>query len=70
MLKRILRRGKTGEREDDNIETAKKRFETHRKEEEPLRVQFKKLGKYAEADGSGTIEEESEKVIEVLRLPV
>jgi len=57
MLKRLLERGKTSGREDDNVESIKKRFSTYQHETMPVLEHYKGQGKVAEIDGSGTPEE-------------
>ena len=54
LIKRLLERGKTSGRSDDNIETIKKRFETNKKESEPIIPELKKMGHSIEIDGMGT----------------
>jgi UMP-CMP kinase len=45
MLERLLKRGETSGREDDNIETIKKRFKTFLETSMPVVEHFKKQGK-------------------------
>ncbi|KAG7092202.1 UMP-CMP kinase [Marasmius oreades] len=61
MLERLLERGKTSGREDDNVESIKKRFRTYKEQTMPVIEQYEKLGKVAEIDSSVTIEEVHEK---------
>jgi UMP-CMP kinase len=57
MLDRILKRGKTSGRTDDNIETAKKRFETFNREQLPVVKEFEFWEMLDRVDASGSIDE-------------
>jgi len=57
MLNRLLERGKTSGREDDNVESIKKRFHTYKEQTMPVIEYYRKLGKVAEVDSSTSIEE-------------
>ncbi|TDL25066.1 UMP-CMP kinase [Rickenella mellea] len=57
MLKRLLERGKTSGREDDNEESIKKRFHTYKEQTMPVIEHYSKIGKVAEIDSSRSIEE-------------
>uniref|UniRef100_A0A0W0FG73 Uridylate kinase n=1 Tax=Moniliophthora roreri TaxID=221103 RepID=A0A0W0FG73_MONRR len=61
MLERLLERGKTSGREDDNVESIKKRFNTYKEQTMPVIEHYEKLGKVAEIDSSATIDEVHEK---------
>jgi adenylate kinase len=56
LIKRIVARGKTSGRADDNEETAKKRLETYYSQTLPLKEFYVKEGKYATIQGVGTID--------------
>ncbi|KAF8226204.1 UMP-CMP kinase [Tricholoma matsutake] len=56
MLRRLLERGKTSGREDDNTESIKKRFNTYKRDTMPVIEHYKALGKLAEIDCSGSVE--------------
>jgi UMP-CMP kinase len=56
MLKRLLKRGETSGREDDNVESIKKRFNTYNVESMPVIEYYAKLGKVAEIDSSASVE--------------
>ncbi|MBO7379224.1 MAG: adenylate kinase [Bacteroidales bacterium] len=56
LIKRIVARGKTSGRADDNEETAKKRLETYYSQTLPLKEFYVKEGKYAPIQGVGTID--------------
>lgn len=57
LIKRIILRGKTSGRADDNEETAKKRLNTYYSQTLPLKDFYNKEGKYAKIHGMGTIDE-------------
>ncbi|KAJ8078496.1 bifunctional uridylate/adenylate kinase [Marasmius tenuissimus] len=61
MLERLLERGKTSGREDDNVESIKKRFVTYKEQTMPVIEHYEKIGKVAEIDSSVTIEKVHEK---------
>ena len=50
MQERLIGRGKTGERSDDNIETIKKRLQTFVNETKPIIEHFERLGKVVRID--------------------
>ena len=57
LIKRIIARGKTSGRADDNEETAKKRLDTYNSQTMPLKDFYIKEGKYAKIDGVGSIDD-------------
>jgi len=57
MLTRLLERGKTSGREDDNVESIKKRFVTFNEQTMPVIEHYTELNKVAEVDSSGSVEE-------------
>jgi len=57
MLKRLLERGKTSGREDDNEESIKKRFRTYLDTTMPVIEHYRLLGKVAEVDSTAGVEE-------------
>ncbi len=57
LIKRIILRGQTSGRADDNEETAKKRLNTYYSQTLPLKDFYIKEGKYAKIQGMGTIDE-------------
>jgi adenylate kinase len=56
LIKRIIARGKTSGRSDDNEETAKKRLDTYYSQTLPLKDFYIQEGKYAKIEGVGSIE--------------
>ncbi len=57
LIKRIIARGKTSGRSDDNEETARKRLATYYNQTLPLKDYYINEGKYAAIEGEGSIEE-------------
>jgi len=66
MLKRLLERGKTSGREDDNEESIKKRFRVYREQTMPVIEHYNKQHKVATIDATATIEEVHEKAKSVV----
>ncbi|KAJ7694079.1 UMP-CMP kinase [Mycena rosella] len=56
MLARLLERGKTSGREDDNAESIKKRFNTYKETTMPVIEHYRSLGNVAEIDSSASVE--------------
>jgi len=56
MLSRLLERGKTSGREDDNVEIIKKRFRTYETDTMPVIKHYSAQDKIAEVDSSGSVE--------------
>lgn len=57
LIKRIVARGATSGRADDNAETAKKRLDTYYSQTLPLKDFYINEGKYAKIQGVGSIDE-------------
>ncbi|KAH0584202.1 UMP-CMP kinase [Termitomyces sp. 'cryptogamus'] len=57
MEKRLLVRAKTSGREDDNLESIKKRFRTYENDTLPVIEYYASQGKVAKVEATGTIEE-------------
>lgn len=57
LIKRIVARGKTSGRADDNEETAKKRLDTYYSQTLPLKDFYVNQGKYAKIFGMGSIDD-------------
>ncbi|KAJ7582469.1 UMP-CMP kinase [Mycena floridula] len=66
MLARLLERGKTSGREDDNVESIKKRFVTYKEQTMPVIEHYEKLGKVAEIDSTVSIDEVHKKTSEAV----
>ncbi|KII88801.1 hypothetical protein PLICRDRAFT_176338 [Plicaturopsis crispa FD-325 SS-3] len=67
MLERILERAKTSGREDDNIESMKKRFNTYKEQTMPVIEYYTKIGKVAELDSSPPVDEVHAKTAAVMQ---
>lgn len=57
LISRLLKRGETSGRSDDNLETIKKRLEVYEIKTAPVSEFYKKLNKYAPINGMGTVKE-------------
>ncbi|KAH9483813.1 UMP-CMP kinase [Psilocybe cubensis] len=67
LLERLTERGKTSGREDDNIESIKKRFRTYQNDTMPVIEYYSAQGKVAEIDSSPSIEEVFKKSTGVIK---
>ena len=66
LIDRLIIRGKTSGRSDDNIETIKKRLDVYHKLTEPVNDFYKNKNQYTPIDGMGTIEEIFGRISEVI----
>ncbi|KAK7693055.1 hypothetical protein QCA50_002620 [Cerrena zonata] len=66
MLKRLLKRGETSGREDDNEDSIKKRFHVYKEQTMPVIEHYSKEDKVATIDATATIEEVHEKAKEAI----
>ena len=57
LITRLLKRGETSGRSDDNMDTIKKRLEIYHTKTAPVSDFYKNKNKYAAIDGMGTIDE-------------
>jgi UMP-CMP kinase len=55
MLKRLIERGKSSGRSDDNPESIKKRFKTAQEETQPVLDIFRARGKLVEVESEGKV---------------
>ena len=62
LIDRLLFRGKTSGRSDDNLETITKRLEVYYSQTKPVTGYYENLGKYASVYGMGSIDEISARV--------
>lgn len=67
LINRLLMRGKTSGRSDDNLETIKKRLDVYATKTTPVNEFYQSLNKYAAIDGVGTIEEVFARIEEKLK---
>jgi UMP-CMP kinase family protein len=65
---RLLKRGETSGRSDDNIESIKKRFTTHQIQTTPVIQYYEKQGKLKRIDGSKSQEQVFEQMKHVFQL--
>lgn len=57
LISRLMKRGETSGRSDDNLETIKKRLDIYEEKTAPVNDFYKKINKYTPVDGTGTVEE-------------
>ncbi|RYZ23711.1 MAG: adenylate kinase [Chitinophagaceae bacterium] len=57
LVRRVVERGKTSGRPDDNEETARKRFQVYRSETEPVAAHYARFGKLEHIQGEGSVDE-------------
>lgn len=57
LIARLVKRGETSGRSDDNLETIKKRLEVYQINTAPVSEYYKNINKYAAIEGMGTVEE-------------
>lgn len=67
LINRIVARGKTSGRADDNEETAKKRLENYYNQTLPLKDYYIKQGKYAKIEGMGNIDDIYQNISEEIK---
>jgi adenylate kinase len=66
LIDRLLARGKTSGRSDDNLETIQKRLDVYHRQTAPVNDFYKNLNKYTLIDGVGTIDEIFGRISEVI----
>lgn len=66
LINRLLTRGKTSGRSDDNLETIKQRLEVFEAKTAPVNDFYRKLNKYVAVDGVGTIDEIFERIVKAV----
>lgn len=66
LINRLLKRGETSGRSDDNLETIKKRLDIYQMKTRPVNDFYKNLNKYAAIDGMGTVSEIFSRISEVI----
>lgn len=62
LIERLLNRGKTSGRSDDNMETIKKRLDVYKTQTNPLKEFYIEQGKYIAIHGMGRIEDIFERI--------
>ena len=66
LIDRLVTRGQTSGRTDDNLETIKKRLDVYHCQTEPVNEFYKNLNRYNAIDGMGTIDEIFERISTVI----
>ncbi len=66
LINRLLIRGETSGRCDDNLETIKKRLQVYEQKTAPVSDFYRNIGKYTPVNGMGSIEEIFNRISEVL----
>ncbi|GAB1416566.1 adenylate kinase [Paludibacter sp.] len=66
LINRLLTRGMTSGRKDDNLETISKRLEVYGVKTAPVIEFYKSRKKYVPVDGLGTVEEVNNRIVEVI----
>lgn len=66
LINRVIARGLTSGRADDNLEIIKKRLEVYHEKTEPVSNFYKNLNKYVSINGMGTIDEIFNRISTVL----
>ena len=67
LIKRLLERGKTSGRSDDNIDTIKSRLDVYHTQTAPLATYYISEEKYRAIKGVGSIEDISQRIDEVIQ---
>ena len=70
LIDRLVLRGQTSGRSDDNLETIKKRLEVYHEKTKPVNDHYKKQNKHTVVDGSGSIDEIFERICNILEFRV
>ena len=66
LIARLINRGKTSGRSDDNMDTIKTRLEVYNSQTNPLREHYKEQGKYVSIHGMGSVEDIFGRIKEVV----
>lgn len=64
LTERLLLRGKSSGRSDDNEETIKRRLDVYHKQTQPLKAYYTERGLYHAIDGTGTVEQIAKRIHE------
>ena len=67
LVKRLLNRGKTSGRSDDNEETIKKRLQQYHEKTTPVKDYYNKQGKLYEINGVGEIDEIHNRLMDIIK---
>lgn len=66
LIDRLVKRGQTSGRSDDNLETIQKRLHVYHSQTKPVSEYYKSKGKYIAIQGTGSIEEIFERIEKAL----
>jgi adenylate kinase len=66
LIKRLVKRGETSGRSDDNEDTARKRIEVYRKETKPVSSFYEAQGKCFNVNGIGTMDQIFDRICTVI----
>lgn len=66
LIARLVNRGKTSGRTDDNLETIKKRLDTYNNETAPVIDFYEQDGKLCNVKGTGSVEEIFERICQII----
>ncbi|OIP82698.1 MAG: adenylate kinase [Porphyromonadaceae bacterium CG2_30_38_12] len=66
LITRLIKRGETSGRSDDNLDTIKKRLEIYETKTAPVNDFYKNIGKYRLVDGMGEVEEIFERISAII----
>ena len=66
LIDRLIKRGETSGRSDDNLDTIKKRLEVYENKTAPVSDFYKNKNKYAAINGMGTIDEIFQRISSVI----
>jgi adenylate kinase len=67
LIDRLLKRGKTSGRKDDNLETIRERLNVYHKKTQPVSNYYKKLQKYVLINGAGNVKEIHRRIADILK---
>jgi len=68
LIERLVNRGKTSGRCDDNLETIKNRLEVYHDKTKPVNDYYKNQNKYVAVDGSGNVDDIFDRICEAIDL--
>lgn len=68
LVDRLVKRGQTSGRSDDNLETIKERLQVYHTKTAPVNDYYKKQNKYTKVDGSGSVDEIFDRICDAIEL--
>jgi len=66
LVARLLKRGETSGRSDDNLETIQKRLEVYHEKTAPVNNYYKQSNKYTRIDGMGSIDDIFSRIVNII----